>query len=213
MSSLVPYLPHLLMAWGAYFMAVVSPGPAVLAIIGTSVSRGRSAGMALALGVLTGSYVWALLAAAGLSALIRSYGQALIILKIAGGLYLLWLAFNALKAAWRKEPLQGAALDAAAPSLKRLYFKGLGIHITNPKAIFSWLMLVSLGMPEGAPMSIMVLLISVCMLLGLAVFTGFAVIFSMAPVERVYRRSRRIIETGMAGFFAFAGVKLLTARL
>lgn len=213
MSVLFPYLPHLLFAWGAYLVAVVSPGPAVLAIIGTSVSRGRRAGMVLSLGVLTGSYVWALLASAGLAALIRTYAQALVILKIAGGLYLLWLAFSALKAALRKEPLREAALSGVSPSLKRLYLKGLGIHITNPKAIFSWLMLVSLGMPQDAPTGILVLLIGVCMLLGLVVFTGFALVFSMAPVERAYRRSRRLIEAGMAGFFAFAGLRLLTARL
>jgi hypothetical protein len=110
-----------MVAWGAYIIATASPGPAVVAIISTAISRGRNAGLALAFGVLTGSYTWAMLAAAGLSALISTYGNALFVLKIAGGLYLLWLAFKALKAAMRKEteavlpPREAAAL--AAPSL------------------------------------------------------------------------------------------------
>lgn len=69
---------------------------------------GRSAGLALAFGVLSGSYTWAMLTASGLSALIRTYGQAIIVLKIAGACYLFWLAYNALRAA-----MQGDAQPSA----------------------------------------------------------------------------------------------------
>lgn len=213
MLSLSPYLPQLMVAWGAYLIATASPGPAVLAIIGTSISRGRRSGLALALGVLTGSYIWAMLTAAGLSALIRSYGQALIFLKVAGGLYLLWLAFNALKSALRKDMPRERAANERQPSHRALYFKGLGIHLTNPKAIFAWIMLVSLGMPQDAPTGVMAALIAGCMVLGVLVFTGFALLFSLAPVNRVYHKARRPIEGAMAGFFAFAGLRLLTAKL
>lgn len=212
MSYLLPYLPQLMVAWGAYIIATASPGPAIISIIGTSISHGRNAGLALAFGVLTGSYTWAMLAAAGLSALIRTYGNALFVLKIAGGLYLLWLAFKALKAAMRKETESALPLEKQSPSLRRLYLKGLGIHLTNPKAIFSWLTLVSLGTPQDAP-HVMPVLIGGCMALGVVIFMGFALLFSIEPVHRGYRKARRGIEAAMAGFFAFAGFKLLTARL
>jgi threonine/homoserine/homoserine lactone efflux protein len=212
MSYLLPYLPQLMVAWGAYIIATASPGPAIVSIIGTSISHGRNAGLALAFGVLTGSYTWAMLAAAGLSALIRTYGNALFVLKIAGGLYLLWLAFKALKAAMRKETESALPLEKQSPSLRRLYLKGLGIHLTNPKAIFSWLTLVSLGTPQDAP-HVMPVLIGGCMALGVVIFMGFALLFSIEPVHRGYRKARRGIEAAMAGFFAFAGFKLLTARL
>jgi threonine/homoserine/homoserine lactone efflux protein len=212
MSSLMPYLPQLTVAWGAYIIATASPGPAVVAIISTAISRGRNAGLALAFGVLTGSYTWAMLAAAGLSALIRSYGSALFVLKIAGGLYLLWLAFKALTAAMRRETESALPLEKQPPSLRRLYFKGLGIHLTNPKAIFSWLTLVSLGTPQDAP-QVMPVLIGGCMVLGVVIFMGFALLFSIEPVHRGYKKARRSIEAAMAGFFAFAGLKLLTAKL
>ncbi|AFL54217.1 threonine/homoserine/homoserine lactone efflux protein [Sinorhizobium fredii] len=213
MLELTPYLPQLLVAWTAYVIATASPGPAVLAIIATSVSQGRKAGLALAFGVLTGSYTWAMLTASGLSALIRTYGEAIIVLKIAGACYLFWLAYNALRAAMRGDtprPSLGVPLQM---SLKKLYLKGLGIHLTNPKAIFAWIMLVSLGMPEGAPAAVTATFIGGCMLIGLVTFCGFAIVFSLSPVHRGYLKSRRIIESLMAGFFAFAGLKLLTTRL
>ncbi|MDK1375942.1 MULTISPECIES: LysE family translocator [unclassified Sinorhizobium] len=213
MLDLTPYLPQLLVAWTAYIIAVVSPGPAVLAIIATSVSQGRKAGLALAFGVLSGSYTWAMLTASGLSALIRTYGQAIVFLKIAGACYLFWLAYNALRAAMRSEASRAALRVPPQMSLKKLYLKGLGIHLTNPKAIFAWIMLVSLGMPPGAPVTVTATFIGGCMLIGLVSFCGFAIVFSLSPVHRAYLKSRRVIESLMAGFFAFAGLKLLTARL
>ncbi|MBD9374751.1 LysE family translocator [Rhizobium sp. ARZ01] len=214
MHDILPYLPQLTVGWTACLIATASPGPAILAIIGTSISQGRRAGLSLAFGVLTGSYIWAMLTSSGLSALIRTYGQAIIVLKIAGGLYLLWLAWNAFRSAMRN----GAAYESSQQSLPRLslrrqYLKGLGIHLTNPKAIFSWIMLTSLGMPPGAPTGTMAVFIGGCMAIGLITFLGFALIFSLPPVHRGYLKSRRLIETLMACFFAFAGLKLLTARI
>lgn len=213
MSDILPYLPQLTVAWTAYFIATASPGPAILAIIATSVGQGRRSGLALALGVLSGSYSWAVLTTSGLSALIRAYGHAIVILKIAGALYLLWLAWNALRSALTSG--ERYRMRGAVPplSLRRQYLKGLGIHLTNPKAIFAWIMLTSLGMPPGAPGGVMVVFIAGCMTIGLVTFLGFAMVFSLAPVHRAYLRSRRMIEVLMAGFFAFASFKLLTARL
>ena len=45
------YLPYLAIAWTAYFIAVVSPGPATMALAATSMTEGRAAGVSLALGV------------------------------------------------------------------------------------------------------------------------------------------------------------------
>ncbi|QRM53489.1 LysE family translocator [Sinorhizobium sp. BG8] len=213
MTEILPFMPQLTVAWTAYLIATASPGPAIMAIISTSVSQGRRAGLLLAAGVLTGSYTWAVLTASGLSALIRSYGHALVVLKILGGAYLLWLAWVALRSASRNGKAYSAEQTLPALSARRQYLKGLGIHLTNPKAIFSWIMLTSIGMPAGAPAGVMVTLIAGCMVLGLITFIGFALVFSLGPVHRAYLKSRRVIEAMMAGFFAFAGVKLLTARI
>ena len=117
MTDLTPYLPQLAVAWTAYLIATASPGPAIIAIIATSLSQGRRAGLTLASGVLTGSYIWAILTASGLSALIRTYGEAIIVLKIVGGCYLLWLAWNAYRAARKSEDAYRARLEKQYGSL------------------------------------------------------------------------------------------------
>lgn len=205
------YLPYLAVAWVAYFIAVVSPGPAVVALINTSMTRGRNAGMAFATGVMTGSVCWACLSAIGLAALIAAYAELLIVIKIAGGLYLLYLAWKAFRSAAMREDAIGVDPAGGSKSLKRLYLKGLALHLTNPKAIFIWISLVSLGLPAGAPASIMAIYIVGCLAIGLLSLNTMALLFSAAPVVRAYRRARRTIEALMGAFFAFAGIKMLTA--
>ena len=92
MDQISVYLPGILLAYSVFFVAIVSPGPNILAVIGTSMGVGRRSGIALALGVAAGSFCWAMLTVVGLSALIASYAAALKAIKIAGGVYLLWLA-------------------------------------------------------------------------------------------------------------------------
>ncbi len=212
MSSITPYLPQLAMAWAAYFIAVASPGPAIMAIISASVNSGRSGGMALAMGVMTGSVIWATLAALGLSALLATYGHALIVLKIAGGLYLFYLAYKALKSALAGAALAEGESHAAPADLSRLYWAGLMVHLTNPKAVFVWLALVSLGLPHYAPFWITPFFILVCFAIGAATTIGFALVFSLKPVLAAYHKARRGIEGAMAAFFGFAGFKLITAQ-
>lgn len=205
------YLPYLAVAWSAYFIAVVSPGPAVLALINTSMNKGRNAGMAFATGVMTGSLCWATLSTIGLAAVLSAYAELLVVIKIAGGLYLLYLAWKAFKrAASRDDTLRNAA-DLHAESLRRLYLKGLALHLTNPKAVFIWISLVSLGLPAGAPSSIMAVYVAGCLTIGLVSLNAMALMFSASPVVRGYRKARRYIEACMGAFFAFAGVKMLTA--
>jgi threonine/homoserine/homoserine lactone efflux protein len=206
------YLPYLAVAWMAYFVAVISPGPAVVALINTSMTKGRNAGMAFATGVMTGSLCWATLTTIGLAAVLSAYAELLVAIKIAGGFYLLYLAWKAFKSA----ASQDAARDASSmvgETLRRLYLKGLALHLTNPKAVFIWISLVSLGLPAGAPSSIMAVYVAGCLTIGLVSLNAMALLFSAAPVVKGYRLARRYIEACMGAFFAFAGVKMLTAGM
>jgi threonine/homoserine/homoserine lactone efflux protein len=207
------YLPHLAVAWTAYFIAVISPGPATMALIGTSMHLGRAAGLSLAMGVLTGSFIWASLTALGLAALLTAYAGILTLLKILGGLYLLWLAYKSIRSAMRSDASQLAAFNEQNLTRRKLYLRGLGIHLTNPKAILAWISLLSLGLPPEAPRSVIGIYIAGCLLIGFVSFNGFALLFSSRPIQHGYRKARRYIEGAMGAFFAFAGIKMLMARI
>jgi len=63
------HLTSLFLALGIFSVGFVSIGPNILAVIGTSMERGQKDGVALALGVGTGSGLWATFTVAGFSAL------------------------------------------------------------------------------------------------------------------------------------------------
>lgn len=212
MHETLAYLPQILPAYAAYLIAVMSPGPAIMAIVSTSMTHGRKAGMTIALGIFAGSMTWACAAALGLATLLQTYATALEILKLLGGLYLLYLAYKAFRAA-RSDVALPAAVSAAKISTRSLLWRGYGIHVTNPKAIFAWLAIITLGMPQGAPASVAGLIIGGCMIMGFLTFMGYAALFSTPHALKVYKSLRRWIEGAMAAFYCFAGLKLLTSRI
>lgn len=90
-----------LLAHTAFAIGVASPGPSVLAVMGTAMAQGRARALALASGVICGSLFWGLCAAFGLAALMERWSGALAVVKVVGGLYLLWLAWQAARKARR----------------------------------------------------------------------------------------------------------------
>ncbi len=84
-----PYFSILFLVFSAYLFLTLSPGPANMAIMTTSMRQGRRSGIALACGVLTGSQLWTNLAALGVTSLIITFPLALKIISLIRGLYFL----------------------------------------------------------------------------------------------------------------------------
>ena len=204
-------LHHLLLVYTAYIIAAASPGPSNMRIMGTAMQQGRNAALLLAAGVIPGSVFWGLMAATGISALLTRYAQALIVLKILGGLYLLFLAVKAARGALTRDGDAGHFVDRPV-SGTALYRRGLLMHLSNPKSILGWIALVTLGLGPGASRQDVVLILAGCAVLSVTIFCGYALAFSTPPMVRMYRRARRGIEGVLAAFFGFAGLSLLFSR-
>ncbi|MGF7156641.1 threonine/homoserine/homoserine lactone efflux protein [Novosphingobium gossypii] len=167
--------------------------------------------MAMAAGVVTISFAWGLIAVSGLAALLLRYGQAFTILKAMGGLYLLWLAVRAGRSAILAT--QGvSAIGVTGASKSSQFRRGALIHMGNPKAVLSWLSLMSLGMGPNPSTTHLAAAFGGCVLLGTLIFFGYAVLFSTALMAHGYARSRRWIEGALALTFAGAGLRLLLSR-
>lgn len=140
------------LVYGTYIVATASPGPSNMAIMGTAMRDGRLPALALTAGVITGSLFWAILAATGMSAVLAAYAQALFVIKIFGGVYLLYLAFRAGRSAMKPvSDFVSVDTGRATPRYRALYRQGLLMHIGNPKAIMAWIAIMSLGCREDAP--------------------------------------------------------------
>jgi threonine/homoserine/homoserine lactone efflux protein len=204
---------QLLIVFTAYVIAAGSPGPSNMRIMGVAMHQGRRAALFLAAGVVSGSIFWGIMAATGVSAVLTKYAEALVVLKLLGGLYLLFLAFKAGRSALRSdEQVVQPSAGARAASTAALYQRGLLMHLTNPKAVLGWIALMTLGLGPGASPHRLVTILAGCAALSVTIFFGYALVFSTAPMVRLYRRARRWIEATLALFFGFAGLKLLLSR-
>ncbi|HZZ12480.1 MAG TPA: LysE family translocator [Paraburkholderia sp.] len=201
-----------LIAYSAYFVGTASPGPSNLAIMSLAMSAGRQSALTFALGVMSGSFFWAMLASLGLSAVLATYSACLVAIKIAGGLYLLWLGFKSARSALRGSALPAAGAARGSEPLKRLYLRGLLLHLTNPKAILVWLSIVSLAMPREGGASHTAPVVLGCMGIGACVFSTYALLFSTASARRIYMATRRWLDGSLAIMFGIAGLKLLTSK-
>jgi threonine/homoserine/homoserine lactone efflux protein len=212
MNEFTTYLPGLVMAYSAFLLAIASPGPNVLAVIGTSMSIGRNSGMALAMGVAAGSCCWSVLTVAGLSAVLARYADVLVAIKIFGGLYLLWLAYKAFKSASLAYDIEVKELSGGQRTAAGYALRGFAIQITNPKAVLAWIAIVSLGLSPDAPLWVGALIVAGTSILSVAVHLLYAVAFSTPVMVRCYSRARRFIQLVLGTFFALSGVKLLSSQ-
>ncbi|MCK7615805.1 LysE family translocator [Roseibium sediminicola] len=212
MDQLSIYLPGILLAYSAFLLGIASPGPNILAILGTSMSAGRKSGVALAFGVATGSFTWSVLTVVGLSALLTTYAAALTVIKIAGGLYLLWLAWKSFKNAHSRHDLETRVLDGGQHTPIGYLIRGYVVQMTNPKAALAWIAIISLGLQQDAPFWVGAVIVCGTTILSITIHVLYAVAFSTPVMVRIYGRARRFIQMLLGGFFAFAGVKLMLSR-
>lgn len=209
---LTQFLPNLLIILTIFSIGVASPGPATLMILGTAMSQGRASAMALSLGVVAGSMFWACVAALGFVAAIKTSASLFMALKIAGGLYLFFLAFRS----WRSALTPGKPLQApggSAVNFRSFFIRGLLLHLTNPKAPLVWLATLSVGLGDSAPTPFLMLAIGLCAVIAIAVFVGYAFVFSTPTAARFYISVRRPFDAVLGLLFGAAAIKILTSKV
>jgi len=180
----------------------VTPGADMVFVLGTSLQHRTRAGVLAALGIAVGSLCHAVLAAAGLSALVAASQPAMTVLTCAGAAYLVLVGIrmvrdrSALVVPARVPAEVGpsgaslpAAPDAAVPGALRLVARGASVNLLNVKVILFFLSFIPLFVrPDDGPVWQQVLLLGLLFdVLGTLVLVGVAVLAggaSRALVDR-----------------------------
>ncbi|MGF1686924.1 LysE family translocator [Photobacterium japonica] len=158
-----------------HIVALMSPGPDFALVVQNAGRYGRQTGVMIALGLSLGILLHSLLSLTGASLLIHQHPMLFNALQGAGGGYLLWLGYGALKATWqhwqhRHEHSVTTASTAPTRVItnrRQALAKGFTTSILNPKALVFFLSLLSTLVP--ADMS----WIGKTTALGLLWFTSF----------------------------------------
>ncbi|HDR9835209.1 TPA: LysE family translocator [Burkholderia multivorans] len=129
-----------LLAFGLVSLGMVlTPGPNMIYLISRSICQGRRAGLVSLGGVALGFVFYMFCAAFGITALVLTVPYAYDALRVAGALYLAYLAWQALKpggrSAFQVRPL-------SPDSRRKLFAMGFVTNLTNPKIAVMYLSLL-----------------------------------------------------------------------
>lgn len=149
-----------LSAWLAFCVLEIAlcliPGPAVLFVVSTALTRGARAGLAAALGILAGNTCYFVLSATGVAALLVASPRLFQLLQWLGATWLLWMGIRMLLSR------SGAATAAATASpAAGALLRGLMVQLTNPKAILFFVALLPQFMDARAPVPMQILILGV----------------------------------------------------
>jgi threonine/homoserine/homoserine lactone efflux protein len=190
---------------------VATPGPNVLYLVSRTLAQGRAAGLVSLAGTSTGSLFHVLAAAFGLSALLAAVPMAYDTIRIAGAIYLAWLAWTT----WRSPDVVPTANGASMVPAGRLFRDGMVTAILNPKvAMFQLALFPQFVDPAHGSVLAQSLVLGatqiVIAVLGDSVFvfaaTGVRRFFAARPGWNLW--SRR----ALAGVFAALAARLALER-
>ncbi|MGH8700836.1 MAG: LysE family transporter [Burkholderiales bacterium] len=191
-----------------HVLAIISPGPNVLIVTQTAISRTRRAGVFTALGIATGAAVWSSAALLGLNVLFAHFGWLYTGVKLLGGMYLLYLGIKL----WRTadQPLGSSVRHGATARTDGQAFRlGLLTNLTNPKAaIFYGSVFAALLTPD-LPAWVNVAAVGVIVVNSVAWHVALACLFSTRRAQQVYGRIKRWIDRFAGTVLALLGVRLI----
>src|SRR5690554_1606973 len=117
---------------GALTIDVISPGPSFVLVARTAIAGSRSAGLAAAAGMGLGGVIFAVLGLLGLHAVLNTVPWLYLVLKVAGGAYLLYLGICMWRGARQRLVIDEPARPVAGTA-GRYFVIALGAQLSNPK--------------------------------------------------------------------------------
>jgi threonine/homoserine/homoserine lactone efflux protein len=162
--------------FAASVLLALAPGPDNLFVLAQSALYGRLAGLSVTAGLCTGLLVHTASVALGVAALVLASPAAFTVLRIIGALYLLYLAWQAVRA----EPAGGDGRVAARLTAGQYYRRGILMNVTNPKvAMFFLAFLPQFARPAQGDLALQIVLLgALFMLATLLVFGAIALLAS-----------------------------------
>ena len=199
-------LAAFLSAWAIHLVAAASPGPAVLMSARIAVTEGLRSALWLAIGLGLGALCWAVAALFGLALLFKVAPALFIGFKLAGALFLIWIAIQM----WRhaEDPLPEAKEGVAPRGVLSAIWLGIATQLANPKpAVFFGAVFVG-TVPPDTSAAWLLLLLAAIFANEVACNIIVARLFSFDRSRRAYSRLKATIDRCFGGALALLGVKI-----
>ena len=195
---------NFLLYCGLYTVAVATPGPGVIAIVARALGSGFKSVVPGTVGILVGDLCLMTLSAFGLALVAQAMGQLFLIVKIAGGLYLFYLAYKY----WTAKVEDDG--EIVPQSAGRGFLAYLGLTLGNPKAIAFFVALLPVAVNPRELNAVGYLQLCCATLVVIPVITlGYAALASQLSRFVASRKARRRINKGASAVMAGAGALIM----
>jgi threonine/homoserine/homoserine lactone efflux protein len=185
------------------------PGPAVLCVVSSALTRGARSGFHSSLGILAANTMYFVLSAMGLGAVLLASRAVFIVIKSVGAAYLVFLGLRMVFA--RPEPESAAAKTETTP--RGSFWNGFVVQAANPKAIIFFTALLPQFIDPDAAMTTQVGILAVSsIVIELAVLSIY--VAACHNARRWFRGGRLgvVLQRVGGGLLIVAGARLAAMR-
>jgi len=195
---------------GALLIGAISPGPSFVLVARTAMAASRIDGLFTAIGMGIGGVVFSVLVLLGLQAALAGVPWLYLTLRLAGGLYLMYLAVRIWRGA--KDPIVLPNDEGAIrSSVKRSFLLGLFTQLSNPKTAIVYGSIFAALLPHHLPTAAMMVLPILVFLVEAGWYAIVALALSAESSRAAYLRSKIHIDRLAGGVIGLLGLKLVTA--
>jgi threonine/homoserine/homoserine lactone efflux protein len=195
---------------GVVALLTITPGADMAMVSRSVLLGGRRDAFATTLGISAGCFVWAIVSAAGVAAVLAASQTAYDALRLVGAAYLVWLGVQSLLAAWRG---QDPTLTAEGVGRRRPFRQGLLTNLFNPKIALFYSTFLPQFIGPGDPALLMsMLLAGVHIALGLVWLTAYAWLLDRAVTAFKSSRLRRALDALTGTVLVALGLRLAAER-
>ncbi len=192
-------------------LGVMSPGPSFVLVAHTAVAKSKIEAVAVSLGMGVGATIFAIVASLGLFIVLDTIPWLYLVLKIGGGVYLLFLAFKMWKSAHLPMSKSTRYAENSGSTVK-MFLLGLFTQLSNPKTAIVFGSALAAFLPKAAPEYSYYLISLLAFLIDSGWYILVVALFSTQRMQEAYARSKRTICRGAGVFMGMIGIKLLTAE-
>ena len=195
---------------GAIAIGAASPGPSFVMVAQRAVAVGRADGLFAALGMGIGGLLFACFALLGLNGLIAAVPQVYLVLKVAGGLYLVYLGVRIWRGAKSPLPQSSVPTNSAAGSKARSFVLALTTQLSNPKAAIIYASVFAAFLPTHPSTNFDLSVAAIVFLIETGWYTVVATALSAPRPRGLYLRFKGTIDRLAGGVMIALGMKLAT---
>jgi threonine/homoserine/homoserine lactone efflux protein len=203
----------LLSILGTLTLGAMSPGPSFVLVARMAVARSRRDGLAAALGMGMGGAIFCSLALMGLIALLARVEWLYLLLKIAGALYLFYLAVMMWRGARRpltmRDDVANKTPERRAGSRRRSFAVGLMTQLSNPKTAIVYGGIFAALLPPSSSAWMVLILPPLIFAIEAGWYSVVALLFSAERPRRAYLGSKRWIDRAAGTAMGLLGAKLI----